>query len=203
MASNLSEKMTRATHESVAGPGRTSRHVLAIDDDEKLLHLYDEFLTSRGFRVTTCHDSVQVVPLLKQQIFDAVLLDIRMPGLEGTDLLPLIKRLHPKLPVILISGYGEDANLGYYHTLGAREFVSKPFTPELLIDTVRRALDEEEHIPFVITSFSLRDARDQVYRKVMLAALRKTNWNQVKAAELMRISRYCLMRWMKKLGISC
>lgn len=185
------------------GQASGERHVLAIDDDQKLLRLYDEFLTSRGFRVTTCSDSALVVPLLKQQSFNAVLLDIRMPGLEGTDLLPLIKRLHPKLPVILVSGYGEETSLNYYHTLGARDFVNKPFTPDLLIDTVRRALDEEEHIPFVITSFSLHEARNQVYRKVMLAALRKTNWNQVKAAELMGISRYCLMRWIKKLGISC
>ena len=176
--------------------------VLAVDDDEKILGVCKDLLTRHGFAVTTCPDSTQVIPLLKSSAFEVALLDIRMPGFEGTDLLPLIKKVSPELPVILVSAYCDDASAGYYHSLGAFDIIGKPFSHEVLLDTVQRALSKREAIPLVVTSLSLREGRDQLYRKLILAALRKTEWNQVKAAELLGVSRYCLIRWLKKLGIS-
>jgi DNA-binding NtrC family response regulator len=70
-----------------------------------------------------------------------------------------------------------------------------------LLDTIDRAIARQERIPLTLTSLSLREGREQVYRKLILAALQRTKWNQVKAAELLGVSRYCLIRWMKKLGI--
>ncbi|HLD65855.1 MAG TPA: response regulator [Pseudomonas sp.] len=179
-----------------------SHRILAIDDDEKILGIYKELLTARGFAVTTCPKGTQVVPLLKTETYDAALLDIRMPAIEGTDLLPLIKKIRPDLPVILVSAYCDAANASYYHGLGAFDAISKPFSHELLLDALSRAIDQQERIPMVLTSLSLREGRDQVYRKLILSALTKTNWNQVKAAELLGVSRYCLMRWMRKLEIA-
>ena len=176
--------------------------ILVIDDDEKLLKITEELLKRNGHAVTICPDSTQAVPLLKANAFEAVLLDIRMPGFEGTDLLPLIKKIHPDLPVILVSAYCDKANAGYYNSLGAFEIIGKPFSHELLVDTVARALNQQEHIPLTLTTLSLREGRDQMYRKLILAALRKTDWSQSRAAELLGVSRYCLIRWMKKLGIS-
>jgi len=176
--------------------------VLVIDDDEKLLKITAELLERNGHVVTTCSDSTQAVPLLKAGTYEAVLLDIRMPGFEGTDLLPLIKKIQPDIPVILVSAYCDKANQGYYNSLGAFDIIGKPFSHELLIDTLGRALDQQEHIPLVLTRLSLREGRDVLYRKLILTALRKTDWNQVKAAELLGVSRYCLIRWLKKLGIS-
>jgi len=180
----------------------TGRRVLIVDDDEKILKISDELLTRHGYAVTICPDSTQVVPLLKASAFEVVLLDIRMPGFEGTDLLPLIKKIQPDLPVILVSAYCDKTNSGYYHMLGAFDIVGKPFSHELLVDTVGRAVNQQEHIPLVLTNLSLRAGRDQLYRKLILSALRKTDWNQLRAAELLGVSRYCLIRWMKKLGIS-
>ena len=174
---------------------------LVIDDDRKLLQIYEELLTGREFAITTCAESSQALSHLKTQAYDVVLLDIRMPGLEGTDLLPLIKRLRPELPVIIVSAYCDEPNRGYYHALGAFEIVGKPFSHELLLDTIDRAIARQERIPLTLTSLSLREGREQVSRKLILSALQRTNWNQVKAAELLGVSRYCLIRWMKKLGI--
>ena len=181
---------------------KAGHRVLVIDDDEKLLGVYEGLLTPRGYAVSRCPDSTQVLPLLKSAAFEVVLLDIRMPGIEGTDLLPLIKKLSPDVPVIMVSAYCDETNTEYYRLLGAFSTIPKPFSHEILLDTVSRALDQQEHIPMVLTTLSLREGRDQLYRKLMLAALQKTGWNQVKAAELLGISRYCLIRWLKKLGIS-
>lgn len=176
--------------------------LLVIDDDEKLLGVYEGLLSRHGFAVTTCPESTQVLPLLKASAFEVALLDIRMPGIEGTDLLPLIKKMHPDLPVILVSAYCDDANAGYYQSLGAFSTIPKPFSHEILLDTVSRALNEQERIPLTLTTLSLREGRDHLYRKLIIAALRKTEWNQVKAAELLGVSRHCLIRWMKKLSIA-
>ena len=182
---------------------KTKEHrVLLIDDDQEILKTCEELLCQNGFQVTPCSDSTQVMSLLKGAPFDVAVLDIRMPGMEGTDLLPLIKKVCPDLAVIIASAYCEDSDRGYYHELGACEAISKPFSPEVLLDAVYRAADQKERIPLTLTSFSLREARDLVYRKVILSALRKTNWNQVKAADLLGVSRYCLMRWIRKLGIA-
>ena len=178
------------------------KRVLVVDDDEKLLGVEQELLTRKGWVVTVCKDSTRVVPLLKEQAYDAALLDIRMPGFEGTDLLPLIKKVKPEMPVILVSAYCDKSNAAYYHSLGAFDVIGKPFSHELLVDTLKRAMDEQEQIPLTLTSLRLKTARDQLYRKLILAALRKTDWNQLRASELLGVSRYCLMRWMKKLGVT-
>ncbi len=183
-------------------PAAPARRVLVIDDDPKILRICERLFSHHAFVVTTVRDSTQVVSLLRAQPFDVTLLDVKMPGLEGTDLLPLLKKIKPDMPVILVTAYSDEASVAYYHSLGAFAVVGKPFNHEVLQDTVDRALDTQERIPITLTTFSLREGRDQLYRKLILGALRKTQWNQVKAAELLGVSRYCLIRWIKKLGIS-
>ena len=178
------------------------RRLLVVDDDPKIVKLYEELFTPRGFAVTVCTDSAKAIPLLKGGGYRAVLLDVRMPGAEGTDLLPLMKKIAPDLPVIIVSAYCEPANTGYFFSLGAFDIIGKPFSTERVVDAVTRALEQQERIPVVLNTLSLREARNHVYRKLIVAALRRTNWNQVKAADLLGVSRYCLIRWLKKLGIS-
>ncbi|MBI3322455.1 MAG: response regulator [Candidatus Omnitrophica bacterium] len=178
------------------------RRVLVVDDEQENLESCRDLLAQEGYAVELCRDSTQVIPLLKAQAFDAVVLDIRMPGIEGGDLLPLIKKVHSQLPVIIASAYCDETNRKHYHSLGAFEAIAKPFSRETFLDAVSRAVRQEEEIPIVLTKFSLLEARDQVYRKLILNALRRTDWNQVRAAELLGVSRYCLMRWIRKLSIS-
>ena len=192
---------------STAGSGKreaASRkaRVFVIDDEENILQYSRELLEQHGYEVEVCADSAAVLARIKAQPFDAVLLDIRMPGLEGTDLLPLIKRIKPDLPLILVSAFYDESNLGYYHALGAADMIPKPFSHERLLGALARVIDHQERIPITLTGLSLKDGRDVVYRKLMLIALQKTDWNQMKAAELLGVSRYWLIRWMKRLKIS-
>ena len=175
---------------------------LVIDDDPKILTVYQELLGQRGFAVTACADGARALSRVRGESFHVALLDVRMPGLEGADLLPIIKRFQPELPVIIVSAYCDESSKSYYHAMGAFDAIGKPFSHERLLDTVDRATAKQEHIPLVLTSLSLQDGREHVYRKLILAALQRTNWNQVKAAQLLGVSRYCLIRWMKKLGVA-
>lgn len=179
-----------------------SVRVLAVDDDREMCRVIEDLLTKRGFRVATCADSTQVMDLLGRDTYGCVLLDIRMKALQGTDLLPMIKHRYPALPVVVVSAYCTPADISYYMSLGAFDAVQKPFTSERLVEVVNRAVGAADAIPLVLTTLSLEEARDQVYRKLLLTALQRTNWNQGKAAALLGISRHSLIRWSKKLQIA-
>ncbi|MBI4342877.1 MAG: response regulator [Candidatus Omnitrophica bacterium] len=184
----------------VEGSGPPKR-VLVIDNDPGIRRLVQRILEGQGYAVTACSDGAQAIALLKETPYRCVLLDVRMNGLQGTELLPIIKRNFPTLPVIIISAYCERQDASYYGSLGASDFLAKPFHDESLVEAVQRAVGATETIPLTLTSLSLAEARDQVYRTLLVTALRKTNWNQVKAAQLLGVSRYSLMRWLRKLQI--
>ena len=108
--------------------GNKGNRVLVIDDDPDALESCKDALAQNGFAVTTCAESTQAIPTLKKNTYCAVLLDIRMPGIEGSDLLPLIKKICPDLPVVIVSAYCDPSKQNYYHSLGAFDVLSKPFS---------------------------------------------------------------------------
>jgi len=177
--------------------------VLVVDDDPSMGLLATRVLGPHGYHVSPCTDSLQALPMLQQGRYGCVLLDLSMPGLQGTHLLPIIKHNFASLPVIIVSGHYTPADAGYYCSLGADELLAKPFDPELLVRVVKRATGVTDAIaPLVLTSLMLSEARDQAYRTVIVTALRQAGWNQVKASSLLGISRYSLIRWMRKLDIT-
>ncbi len=190
--------MTRSSRPRMNEPVR----VLVVDDDLEICKNMEELLVEKGYLVTLCPDPTRAIDLLKKTPQDCVLLDIRMKGMDGTELLPIIKRHFPSLPVIIVSAYCEGLDAKYYLSLGACELIAKPFNNETLIDAINRAIGATETIPLILTSFSLDEARDQVYRKLIVTALRRAKWNQTKAAALLGVSRYSLIRWLHKLKIT-
>lgn len=176
--------------------------VLIVDDDPNMCQLTDMALSNHGYQAAICTDSAQAMDLLKESPYSCVILDIRMKGMEGTELLPIIKRNYPTLPVILVSAYCDRTNASYYISLGAFEVLAKPYTDDLLLDVVSRAVGARDTIPVVLTSLRLEEARAQMFRKLIITALRRTDWNQVKAAKLLGISRQSLIRWLHKLEIT-
>lgn len=186
--------------EKELAPLEKTRKLIAIDDDPSLLESLRHIFKG-DFEVTACSKSLEAMDVLRKAPPDVILLDIRMPGLEGTDLLQLIKKAFPLVPVIILSAYVNDKNAKYYTSLGAFDVVAKPFDAFLLRSIVDHAIGDKDTIPIILDSLILQDARDQVYRKLIITALHKVSWNQKKAAELLGISRYCLIRWIKKLQI--
>jgi DNA-binding NtrC family response regulator len=72
--------------------------------------------------------------------YDAVLLDLKMPGLDGLSFLSRLQAKKPALPVIIITGYPSGESASESARLGAHDFISKPFTPEQIRDAVKRVL---------------------------------------------------------------
>ncbi len=115
--------------------------VLIIDDERNIRRTFQMVLTSEGFAVDTAESGEQGLEKLGAERPDVVVLDVRLPGLDG---LEVLKRLHaddPELPVIMISGHGTIATAVEATRLGAFDFVEKPLSKERLLVAIRNALD--------------------------------------------------------------
>ena len=115
-------------------------NVLCIDDEEELVSAWVERLLLRGIEaegVTNGHDAIQRV---KEKKFDVVILDIKMPGISGFEIMKLIKSEEPDLPVILITGHKcqDDENEGML--AGSFDCLVKPVDIEILVEKIMKAI---------------------------------------------------------------
>jgi len=117
----------------------TSR-LLIIDDEPGIRESLETLLTLEGFHVTLAQDGAHGLEALSREEFDLLLLDLALPGESGIDLLPRIKRMHPQLPVIMITAFGTVGNVVDAIRAGAENFVQKPWDNEKLLADIRSAI---------------------------------------------------------------
>jgi len=114
---------------------RTAK-ILVIDDDESICSLFKDALEASRHVVTTVNDSIKGLELVKNQNYDLVFLDLKMPGIDGVEVLRRIKEIMPDLPVTIITGYPDGnvmANALAYGPLGV---MSKPFRGSDILSAV-------------------------------------------------------------------
>ncbi len=116
------------------------RRVLVVDDDSDTLQLIVEVLEEDGFQAQPCADGDRALKLLKQEAFDLVLADIKMPRMTGTDLLFQIRNLGLDTRVILMTAYASVETAVQAVRGSAVDYLSKPFTLKELRGRVRRAM---------------------------------------------------------------
>lgn len=118
--------------------------VLLIDDEEDFVTTLAERLQLRGLQATTATNGKTGLDLVMHETFDAVILDIMMPGLGGLEVLERIKMVDSKIPVIMLTGCSrpEDGLRGMQ--LGAFDYLIKPFDIDELIKKIGEAVTPEE-----------------------------------------------------------
>ncbi len=121
------------------GDASTAR-LLVVDDEESVLDMLSRFLTRKGYLVTTATNGRTALELFRDQPFDLVLSDVRMPVITGLQLLRAVKDINPRVPVILISGYGDVETVVQALKNGAENFLSKPLKMSLLERVLEQAL---------------------------------------------------------------
>jgi PAS domain S-box-containing protein len=126
-------------------PGATSNRgaILVVDDDVTIREFATAVLTGAGYTVVTAADGEEALTKLRRDTmqFDAVLLDLTMPKLDGEDTLMALRMISPNLPVVLTSGYGEQAIVQRFVGRGLADFLPKPFVSEALLGMINSAVE--------------------------------------------------------------
>ncbi len=119
-------------------------HILAVDDDARMLKLCEEILQASGFRCTTVPDSREAMAAIRREQPDLVISDLEMPHKGGIEILAEIKAELPELPVMILTGHGTIESAVKAMNLGAYDYLTKPFSPDQLCLHVKRALKQKE-----------------------------------------------------------
>jgi DNA-binding response OmpR family regulator len=114
-------------------------HVLVVDDDEALRRVVDEYLEQNDFRVSGVGGGAELMSALRAQVIDLVLLDLRLHGEDGMQLLRQV-RAQSHIPVIILTGRAEEADRVMGLELGADDYLTKPFSPRELLARIRTVL---------------------------------------------------------------
>jgi DNA-binding NtrC family response regulator len=121
--------------------------ILAIDDELNIRRLLRNEFSLEGFGVTTAKNGEEGLSLVESQDYDLVLLDIKLPGMSGMEVLKRIKDLRPALEVVMITGYGDVTSAVESMKLGARDYVTKPFKLRELIALVEQVISRRHPSP--------------------------------------------------------
>ncbi|TAJ25597.1 MAG: PAS domain S-box protein [Nitrospirae bacterium] len=114
--------------------------VLVVDDDPDTCEALGDLLEHEGYRVHTVHDGTEAIQQVRQLRYEAVLLDMRLPNLDGLSVLKTVMDVDPKLPVIILTAYASTENKVDSLSKGAFAYVAKPYNQEEVTTTLRRAI---------------------------------------------------------------
>ena len=139
--------------------------ILVVDDEQIMRDSCHRVLSKEKYEVTTVSSGEAGIRLTKETSFDLILLDLKMPGMDGMEALTFFKEQDPEVMVIMITGYPDVETAVKAMKLGVYDYISKPFTPQELRLVVERAL-EKRALSFENEYFrqqmSVRNQSDQI-----------------------------------------
>ena len=117
-----------------------THNLLIVDDEAVIREGMRRILSTDGYHVETSASGRPAIEKIQEQDFDVVITDLKMPGMDGIEVLKTIKILQPEVPVIIITGYSTVDTAVDAMKNGAFDYIAKPFTSDLILDKVRKAI---------------------------------------------------------------
>ncbi|MFH1686295.1 MAG: response regulator [bacterium] len=121
--------------ESIDGPPK----ILLVDDEREFVQTLSERLNTRNLRSSIAYDGEQALEMIEQEIPDVIVLDLLMPGIDGIETLRRVKRSHPEVEVIILTGHGSDREQAMAEDLGAFAYLRKPVNVNELTRIMKEA----------------------------------------------------------------
>ncbi|UCB49375.1 MAG: response regulator [Deltaproteobacteria bacterium] len=118
--------------------------ILVVDDESIVLDSCQLVLRAEGFEVLLLPSANEALKAMEKNDFAILLVDLKMPGLDGIYLIREARKKQPKIPIIAMSGYPTTETIEEAVRTGAVTFIAKPFTPDELIEKVREILQKEQ-----------------------------------------------------------
>ncbi len=134
-------------------------HFLVVDDEISFCLHIQAILETEGFDVDMAHEAKGAIELLNANSYDILLTDMRMPGVQGLELIKLARKTDPKISCIVMTAYGTIASAVNAIKEGASDYLEKPFEPETLLMVVARIIRERQLLQ------EIRDLRKEVDKK--------------------------------------
>ena len=122
----------------------TKPHILIVDDDECICKTLAAILQSEGYQTTTTTTAKEAIEKTKAQFFNIALLDIKLPDMEGTQLLAQLQEISPETIKIMITGYPSLKNAVDALNYGAGSYIMKPLDPAELLKTIKNKLETQK-----------------------------------------------------------
>ncbi len=124
-----------------------TRKVLVVDDDPVVRKSFDRVLSGKGYAVITVENGEEALSKLNEEKYDVVYTDIRMPGMSGLEVAETVKARQPWTPVVIITGYGNDAAEARAKAAGVASFLHKPLSPQVIEGSAEDALAAPAAVP--------------------------------------------------------
>ena len=115
--------------------------ILLVDDEANLRTVFSDVLKRAGYRVKAVEDGHEAIKEVEQNTYNLALVDLRMPKMDGIEVLENIKKRKPEIPVIIYTGYGSVTTAVEAMRKGAVDYLNKPFSAEELKLSIRKALE--------------------------------------------------------------
>jgi len=138
----------------------TIEKILIIDDEIMMRDFLTETLRRKKFEVSSAENGRKATALLKENTYDLVLTDLKLPDLTGIDILKKVKELSPHTVVIIITGFGSIENAVEAMRLGAFHYLVKPFSPDTIEAVIEKA---QEHLSLVAENQYLRQELSPIH----------------------------------------
>lgn len=120
----------------------TKAHILIIDDEQDMCDALTDRLVDLGYMVSSVSDSTRAIEIAKEKAPDIVFLDLRMPGLDGVEILTELKKINDKLFVFVMTAYENPQVDDKIKELGVYAYVRKPFKGENILPLIEEAMKD-------------------------------------------------------------
>ena len=168
----MSESPSRESHDQDAAFTGTPIRLLIVDDETDFLNAIARRLQMRGFDVTTASDGHTAIEIARNHRFDLALLDLKMPGMNGRQVLQVLKAEHRYIEVVILTGHGSLDSAVECTKLGAFGYLPKPYELDELIETLKDAFTERMKKKFEADQERLEDVRSLATGGSALSVLR-------------------------------
>ncbi len=120
------------------------KKILIVDDDESILQVFTRILQKHGYDTDTAETGKEALEKCKTGFFNLALIDLKLPDIDGTELLEQLNKNHPDMIKIMITGYPSTNNHDKSLKMGAEAYLIKPINPEDLLETFKEKLKKKK-----------------------------------------------------------
>ena len=128
--------------------------ILLVDDEKEFVKTLSERIRMRDLGSEIALDGEQALKIVDDQIPDVMVLDLKMPGIDGMEVLRRVKKAYPHVQVIILTGHGTDKDEKEARQLGAFDYLQKPVDIEKLVKSIRKAYRVKIEAPMTAAAFA-------------------------------------------------